>query len=160
MKTGSVTVSLKIDPQPTVWVDGKPWTGERTRVDGLSAGEDHKIVVSANGYQARTYTVNAQQGETKTIADALLKADGASAGPAKEEKPAAGPPGKVRVGAKGGFCTVTVNGTSYGPTPVEAVVPSGTAHASCKPATGPSQQQSGHRVGPGDTARVSFKVDE
>ncbi len=159
MKTGSVTVALKIEPPPTVWVDGKPWTGERTRVEGLSAGEEHKIVVSANGYQARTYTVNGRQGETKTITDALLKADGQGSAPVKDEKAAAGPPGKVRVGAKGGFCTVTVNGTSSGPTPVEAVVPSGTAHVSCKPATGPSQQQS-VAVGPGETARVSFKVDE
>jgi serine/threonine protein kinase len=159
MKTGSVTVALKIDPPPTVWVDGKPWAGERTLVTGLSAGEDHKIVVSANGYLAKTYTVNAHQGETKTIAENLVKGEGAGAAPAKEEKAAAGPPGKVRVGAKGGFCTVTVNGTSYGPTPVEAVVPSGTARVSCKPATGPSQQQS-VVVGPGETARVSFKVDE
>ena len=64
----------------------------------------------------------------------------------------------MRVGAKGGFCNVTVNGTSYGPTPVEAVVPSGSVRVSCKPASGPAQHQS-VTVGPGETARVSFKVD-
>jgi serine/threonine-protein kinase len=68
-------------------------------------------------------------------------------------------PGKIRVGAKGGFCNVTVNGTPYGPTPVEAVVPSGTARVSCKPANGPAMSQS-VAVAAGDTARVSFKIDE
>jgi serine/threonine-protein kinase len=167
MKTGSVTVLLKIDPPPTIWLDGKPWKGDRTKVDGLSAGEDHKIVVSANGFQARTYVVNAQQGETKTIADALARAEGGGAAPAtpppaaeKSAGPAAaGPPAKVRVGSKGGFCNVSVNGTSYGSTPVEASVPSGTVRVSCKPANGPSQSQS-VTVGPGETARVSFKVEE
>jgi serine/threonine-protein kinase len=164
MKTGSVTILLKIDPPPTIWLDGKPWKGERGKLDGLSAGEDHKIVASANGYLARTYTINAKQGETKTITDQLQKGDPVAAAaaaekPAEKQAPAAGPPGKVRVGAKGGFCNVTVNGTSYGPTPVEAIVPAGTARVSCKPANGPSQSQS-VTVGPGDTARVSFKIEE
>jgi len=154
MKSGSVTVLLKIEPPPTIWLDGKPWKGDREKIDGLSAGEEHKIVASASGYQPKTYTINAQQGETKTIADLLVK-EGGGAAPAAVP---AGPPGKVRVGAKGGFCNVTVNGTSYGPTPVEAQVPSGNVRVSCKPANGPAQQQSVN-VGPGETARVSFKVD-
>ncbi len=169
MKTGSVTVLLKIDPPPTVWLDGKPWKGERGKLEGLSAGEEHKIVVSASGFQPKTYIVTAQQGETKTIADSLLKGDGAAPSSplggvpnvANNDRPAApaGAPAKVRVGAKGGFCTVSVNGTSYGPTPVEAVVPAGTVRVSCKPASGPSQQQT-VSVAAGDTARVSFKIDE
>ena len=168
MKTGSVTVLLKVDPPPTVWLDGRPWKGDRGKIEGLSAGEEHKIVVSASGYQARTYVITAQQGETKTIADSLQKAEGnAASSPqgggagARDDKPdkPAGAPAKVRVGAKGGFCTVSVNGTSYGPTPVEAVVPAGTVRVSCKPASGPSQQQT-VTVGAGDTARVSFKIDE
>jgi eukaryotic-like serine/threonine-protein kinase len=171
MKTGSVTVILKVDPPPTVWVDGQPWKGDRARIDGLSAGEDHKIVVSASGFQARTYTVNAQHGEVKTIADQLPRADGAGGvdkpapdkpapdKPAPDKPAPSGLPGKIRVGAKGGFCNVTVNGTSYGPTPVEATVPSGAVRISCKPANGPSQSQA-VMVGPGETARVSFKVEE
>ena len=51
-----------------------------------------------------------------------------------------------------------MNGASYGSTPVEATVPSGTVRVSCKPASGPSQSQS-VMVGPGETARVSFKVE-
>jgi serine/threonine-protein kinase len=165
MRTGSVTVVLKIDPPPTLWLDGRPWTGERTKIVGLSAGEDHKIVASASGFQARTYTINAQQGETKTIIDQLPRGGdpGAPVTPApKEDKPApapAGAPAKVRVGAKGGFCNVSVNGTSYGPTPVEAVVSAGRVTISCKPANGPSQSQTVN-VAAGDTARVSFKIEE
>jgi serine/threonine-protein kinase len=75
MKTGSVTVLLEIDPPPTVWLDGKPWRGDHLKVEGLSAGEDHTIVVAAKGHEARTYVVNAQQGETKTLRGALLRAD-------------------------------------------------------------------------------------
>jgi serine/threonine-protein kinase len=165
MKTGSVTVVLKIDPPPTLWLDGKPWKGDRAKIDGLSAGEDHKIIASANGFLARTYVINAKQGETKTITDQLAKGDAQPGAPAPAttptDKPAppAGAPAKVRVGAKGGFCTVSVNGTAYGPTPVEAVVPAGPVRVSCKPANGPAQSQS-VTVAAGDTARVSFKIDE
>ena len=161
MKTGSVTVILKIEPPPTVWLDGKPWKGDRFKLEGLSAGEEHKIIASANGYQAKTFLVNAQQGETKTITDTLPKADAsAPASPDKHDKPApaAGAPAKVRVGAKGGHCNVTVNGTSYGPTPVEAQVASGTVRVSCKPEGGASMSQV-VQVQPGETARVSFKVE-
>jgi serine/threonine protein kinase len=162
MSSGSATVILKIDPPPTVWLDGKPWKGDRAKLDGLTAGEEHKIVVSASGYQPKTFTVSAAQGETKTITESLLKAEPGSGGPApaKTEAPApAGAPAKVRVSAKPGFCNVTVNGTSYGPTPVEAPVTSGAVRVSCKPASGASQQQT-VTVGPGETGRVSFKVDQ
>lgn len=164
MRTGSVTVILKIDPPATVWLDGKPWKGDRTKIEGLSAGEDHKIVVSANGFIPKTFTVNAKQGETKTITDVLQKGDAQAGAPGDkpQDKPApagGGGQGKVRVGAKGGFCNVTINGTSYGPTPVEAVVSAGTARVSCKPANGPAMSQS-VQVEAGGTARVSFKVEE
>lgn len=167
MKAGSVTVIIKIDPPPTIWVDGQPWKGERGKIVGLSAGEEHKIVASAAGFGAKTYLVTAAQGETKTIADKLIKGDttpppGPADKPAgdKPEPPAApaGGPAKVRVNAKGGFCNVSVNGTSYGPTPIEAVVPSGNVRVTCKPASGPSMSQS-VKVGPGETGRVSFKIE-
>jgi serine/threonine-protein kinase len=165
MRTGSVTVVLKVEPPPTVWLDGKPWKGDREKIEGLSAGEEHTIVVSASGYQAKTVKVTAQQGETKTITETLLKADGsaAPAAPAKGEDrpaPAAGGPAKVRVGAKGGFCTnVTVNGASLGPTPTEAQVNAGSARVSCKTGSGQTLQQV-VQVQAGETARVSFKVDQ
>src|SRR5262249_33851344 len=102
MKGGSVTVVLKIDPPPTVWLDGRPRKGDRTKVDGISAGEEHKIVVSADGFAPRTYTILAQQGEVKTITDRLLREPSGGRGDTPD-KPAAAP-AKVRVGSKGGFC--------------------------------------------------------
>jgi len=163
LKAGSVTVLLKVDPPPTVWIDGKPWKGDRARIDGISAGEEHKIVISASGYVAKTLAFTAQPGETKTFTEALLKADPnapVSAGKSDEPKTAApaGAPAKVRVGAKGGFCTVTVNGASLGATPVEATVTAGTVRVSCKPATGAAMSQT-IQVAAGETGRVSFKVD-
>jgi serine/threonine-protein kinase len=165
MKTGSVTVILKIDPPATVWLDNKPWKGDRFKLEGLSAGEEHVIVLSASGYQAKTVKVTAQQGETKTISETLLKADPSAPAPAKNDDkqdkpaPAAGGPAKVRVGAKGGFCAnVTVNGASVGPTPTEASVTSGTVRVTCKTDGGKTLSQA-IQVGPGETGRVSFKVD-
>ncbi len=64
----------------------------------------------------------------------------------------------MRVGAKGGFCNVTINGASFGATPVEASVQSGTVRVSCKPANGPAMSQA-IQVAPGETGKVSFKVD-
>ena len=154
---GSVTVVLKTDPPATVWIDGKPWKGDRARVDGLSAGEEHKLVISASGYVAKTITFTAQPGETKTFTEALLKAESGGAAVKPDDKPAAAP-AKVRVGAKGGFCNVTVNGAALGATPVEATVPSGAVRVSCKPTNGAAMSQT-IQVAPGETGKVSFKVD-
>ncbi len=163
LKAGSVTVLLKVEPPPTVWLDGKPWKGDRNKLDGISAGEEHKIVISANGYIAKTIAFTAQPGETKTFTELLIKGDpnAPAVGGKPDEVKAAAPaaaPAKVRVGAKGGFCNVTVNGASLGATPVEATVPSGTVRVSCKPATGATLSQS-IQVGPGETGKVYFKLD-
>jgi serine/threonine-protein kinase len=174
LKGGSVTVLLKVDPAPTVWVDGKPWKGDRAKIDGLTGGEEHRIVLAAPGYTPKTVMVTAQAGETKTIEEHLVKGGGdaaalvaaaATAAPTttvtstpNATPPPSGGPGKVRVGAKGGFCNVTINGTSYGPTPVEATVPAGMARVSCKPESGPALAQT-VQVGVGETARVSFKLE-
>jgi serine/threonine-protein kinase len=170
MKSGSVTVVLKIDPPPTIWLDNKPWKGDRSKIEGLSAGEEHRIVVSASGFQPKTFTFTAQQGETKTFTEALLKADPNAPAPADTSKAAGGPPdktatpppppsgpAKVRVGAKGGFCNVTVNGASVGPTPVEVPVQSGTVRVSCKTADGKTLSSS-VTVNPGETGRVGFTI--
>lgn len=166
LKTGSVTVVLKIDPPPTVWLDGKPWKGDRDKLEGLSAGEEHTIVVSASGFQPRTIKVTAQQGETKTITETLVRADTTAGNtpPAKSDDkpdkpaPAAGGPAKLRVNAKGGNCVnVTVNGASVGPTPTEAAITSGTVRVNCKTDEGKTLSQS-VTVAAGETGRVSFKI--
>ncbi|MEJ7729736.1 MAG: PEGA domain-containing protein [Polyangiaceae bacterium] len=173
MKAGSVTVELKIIPSPTLWIDGKPWKGDKNRIEGLSADEEHKIIAAANGFIPKTFVFTARRGETKVIADQLIKGNAGNFGgdvaggdktppsgdpPTREAPAAAGGSAKVRVGAKGGFCNVTVNGTSYGPTPVEAVVPAGTVRVSCKPQTGATLSQA-VKVGAGETGRVSFKIE-
>lgn len=161
MSEGSVTVILKVNPPPTVWVDGKPWKGEKDKITGLSAGDKHKIVVSASGYAPKTIYIEANQGETKIIEDTLVKGGGAVPGSAEPKgggDPApSGAPGTVRVGAKGGYCNVTINGAGYGPTPVQASVPAGTATVTCKPESGSSMAQS-VQVKAGETARVSFVI--
>jgi serine/threonine-protein kinase len=156
MGAGSVTVVLKVDPPPAVWIDGKPWKGTGSQIDGLTADEEHKLVFSADGYAAKTVTFVAKPGETKVIEAQLLKAGpgGEPGAPAAD----AGGQAKVRVGAKGGFCNVSVNGASVGPTPVEVAVKAGTVRVTCQPPDGKAQAQV-VRVAPGDIARVSFKLD-
>jgi serine/threonine-protein kinase len=160
MKTGSVTVVLKIDPPPMIWLDNKPWKGKGSTIEGLSADEEHKLVLTANGFIPRTITFVAKQGETKVIEERLVRSEGVGSpqGGGAPGEPKTGPTAKVRVGSKGGYCNVTINGAAHGSTPVEAVVSPGTVRVSCKPSEGASQSQT-VRVNAGETARVSFKLD-
>jgi hypothetical protein len=169
MQTGSVTVELDIQPPPTVWVDQKPWKGDWKKITGLSADEEHKIVVSASGYVPKSFVFTGKRGETKSFKHVLVKGDPNAAvatstptaeGPKPDktaEAPAATGPGTVRVNARGGYCNVTINGQSYGPTPVSATVPAGTARVSCKPESGATMSQA-VKVDAGGTARVSFSI--
>ncbi|MBK8939383.1 MAG: serine/threonine protein kinase [Polyangiaceae bacterium] len=171
LQTGSITVELDVSPEPTVWVDGKPWKGDWKKITGLSADEEHKVVISATGYIAKTFTFTAKQGEKKAFKHALVKMtpqqlaaqQQAEKDKDKKNDPPPPPPtapggtGTVRVNAKGGFCNVTVKGAGYGPTPVVATVPAGTVTVTCKPESGPSQSQA-VKVEPGGTARVTFNV--
>jgi eukaryotic-like serine/threonine-protein kinase len=73
LKSASVTVVLKINPPHAVWVDGEAWKGDRRKIEGLSPDEEHKIVVAAQGFAAKTYFIIAKPGETKRITDQLVK---------------------------------------------------------------------------------------
>jgi serine/threonine protein kinase len=162
LKKGSVTVLLEVEPPPQVWVDGKAWKGDPKKVEGLSAEEEHKVSVAASGYVAKTFTFKAKQGETLTFKHAMVKADPrvASAGEPKgdgKKDPPKGGTGTVRVGARGGFCNVTINGASYGPTPTQATVPAGTARVTCTPEGGGAMSQA-VQVEAGGTARVGFVI--
>jgi serine/threonine-protein kinase len=160
MKTGSVTVELDVLPEPTVWVDEKPWKGDPKKITGLSADEEHKIVVAASGYVPKTFSFVGKQGETKKFKHVMPKASDAPP-PDKTSKdsgkdPPATGTGSVRVNAKGSHCvSVSVNGAGVGPTPAIATVPAGTARVTCKREDGSSASQS-VKVEPGGTARVSF----
>jgi serine/threonine-protein kinase len=177
LQTGSVSVELDVTPEASVWVDGKPWKGDKKKITGLSADEEHKVMATAVGYAPKTWTFTSKQGETKSFKETLRKLTPAeleamtkepskgpattpttiSAPPAEEPKPQASGPATVRVNAKGGYCNVSINGQPYGPTPVSATVTSGTVRVSCKPESGPTQQQA-VKVDAGQTARVSFSV--
>lgn len=161
MKAGSVTVVLKVDPPPTIWLDNKPWKGSHSKIEGLSADEEHKLVLMANGFQPKTITFTAKQGETKVIEERLDKAVAGAGvgtpGPAGGDTKASGT-GKVRVGSKGGFCDVIINGAPHGSTPTEAVVPAGNVRVSCKIPGGKTLAQA-VKVGAGETVRVSFQVE-
>jgi serine/threonine protein kinase len=163
MKKGSVTVVLEVEPTPQVWVDGKAWNGDVKKVEGISADEEHKIAVAAAGYVAKTFTFKAKQGETLTFKHVLVKADPRvptpgprDAGP-KDDGKGKGGTGTVRVGAKGGFCNVSVNGAALGPTPTQTTVPAGTARVTCTPEGGSPMTQS-VQVEAGGTARVGFVI--
>jgi serine/threonine-protein kinase len=75
LSKSTATVLLRVEPVAAVWVDGKMWKGERTKVDGLSPGEEHAIVLAANGYAPRTLKVTAHAGETKSFTLALSKVE-------------------------------------------------------------------------------------
>lgn len=164
MKAGSVTVILKVIPLATMWLDDKPLKGNPTKLEGLSADEEHKLVLQANGHIPKTIKFTAKQGETKTIQELLTKLDPN----AKPGDPAGGTPtssggggggtGKVRVTSKGGFCNVTINGTGHGSTPVEADVKEGTARVTCKPEGGGASQSQAVQVKAGEVARATFKL--
>ena len=80
LKKGSVTVVLEVEPPPqAVFVDGKPWTGDPKSIEGLSAGEEHKIAVSSSGYVAKTFTVESA-GE---VTIAFIAAAGQTPSPAQ-----------------------------------------------------------------------------
>jgi len=162
MKAGSVTVVLKVEPPATVWLDNKPIKGSPTKLEGLSADEEHKLVLQVNGYVPKTITFTAKQGETKVIQERLAKVD-PNAKPSDTgtvvTSSGGGGTGKVRVTSKGGFCNVTINGTGYGSTPVEAAVKEGTARITCKPDGGGASQSQAVQVKAGEVARASFKLN-
>ncbi len=158
MATGSVTVELDILPEPTVWVDEKPWKGDAKKITGLSADEEHKIVVAASGYVPKTFTFVGKQGETKKIKHVMPKGSDAPLPEktSKGEPTASGGTGSVRVNAKGSHCVnVTINGAAVGPTPAIGSAPAGTVRVTCKREDGSSASQS-VKLEPGGTARVSF----
>jgi serine/threonine-protein kinase len=172
MQTGSVTVELDVMPEPTVWVDGAPWKGDWKKITGLSADDEHKVVVSASGYVPKTFTFTGKQGEKKQFKHVLTRMTDAqlaqaekdknrppAGGTATSETPTASGPATVRVNAKPGYCAnVTVNGASLGPTPVSTTVSSGTVRISCKTPDGKTLGQSA-KAEAGQTVRVTFSVE-
>lgn len=162
LTAGTVTVVVTTNaPGAKLFIDSKSY--DDMRVEGLEANEEHKLVVAATGYSARTARFKAGPNETKELTINLERED---ASKKKEGKATAGaePPaastgqGKLNVGSRGGYCNVTVGGRSYGPTPVGGIVlPAGSHVVGCKPADGPAKSMS-VTISPDKTARISFNL--
>jgi serine/threonine-protein kinase len=160
---GTVTLVVETNVAGAkVFIDKKSY--DELRVEGLSAGEEHKVVVAASGYLARTARFTAGPNETKTLSLAMEKETEANKGTppgGKGAEPAAveaAGPGKLNVGSRGGYCNVSVRGQAYGPTPVGGIaLPAGAYVVVCKPESGAAQSMS-VTIQPGKTARVSFQL--
>jgi eukaryotic-like serine/threonine-protein kinase len=159
---GTVTVVVKTNaPGAQLFIDNKSY--EALRVEGLAADEEHKLVVAANGYKARTARFRSGPNETKELEINLERDDAAgkddkAGGAKKVATPVAVGKGKLNVGSRGGFCNVSVGGRGYGSTPVGGIeLPAGNHVVGCKPASGPAQSM-GVTIQPDKTSRISFTL--
>jgi eukaryotic-like serine/threonine-protein kinase len=146
LKRGSVVLEVKVTPPGAaaeLSLDGRSIEG--LRAEGLTSGASHQLDVTAPGYLPQRVTFTGAPLETKRIEVALEKAPE----PKPEPRPhprtgAAAHPvgtGKLNVGAAGGWCNVTVDGTPRGATPVAGIALSAGAHkVTCTTADGKTQQ--------------------
>jgi eukaryotic-like serine/threonine-protein kinase len=66
--------------------------------------------------------------------------------------------GKLNVSARGGWCTLSIDGAPHGPTPVAGIVlPAGRHTVTCTPEGGPTMSAS-VKIDPDATARYSFTI--
>jgi serine/threonine-protein kinase len=167
LKKGSVVVEVKVVPEtvtPTFTLDGKVVTGPR--IEAVTSGVSHKLVVSAPGFTEQSVSFTGNAMETKHL-DVTLDKAAERRGPAR---PSGGqtatnptPPqpagaGKLNVGASGGWCNVTVDGTARGATPVAGLELSAGAHrVTCTTAEGKTQSAS-VTVPADGTARYKFNL--
>ncbi|HSO34832.1 MAG TPA: serine/threonine-protein kinase [Labilithrix sp.] len=166
LRKGSVVVELKVTPEaatPSFLLDGKPVTGPR--LEGVTSGISHKLVISSPGYVEQTVGFSGNAMETKRLDVALEKAPEVRHVQAKSTgngaSTAAAVPagaGKLNVGAAGGWCNVTVDGAARGATPVAGVELSAGPHRiTCTTADGKAQAAT--VVVPADgTARYRFTL--
>jgi serine/threonine-protein kinase len=168
LKKGSVVVELNVGPagvSPTYLLDGKGVAGPR--IEGVTSGVSHKLVVNAPGYVDQTVTFTGNALETKRLDVTLEKAPEKHATPARPATPS-GPTqvsapqpagnGKLNVGASGGWCNVTVDGAPRGATPVAGVELSAGSHrVTCTTAEGKTQSTTVNVPADG-TARYKFTL--
>ena len=161
---GSVIVEVNVSPEgasPAITLDGQPAAGPR--IEGVTSGVSHKLVVSAPGFVEQTVTVTGAPHETKRVAVTLEKAPEPKAhAPVRTgTTPAAPQPqgtGKLNVGASGGWCNVTVDGAPRGATPVAGIELSAGPHkVTCTTAEGKTHQATVSVPADG-TARYKFAL--
>jgi serine/threonine protein kinase len=146
---GSVVLELAVTPagvKAVIVLDGKPQTA--TTIEGVTSGDQHKLVVGASGYADQSFTFIGEPQEKKHFDVALQRETHHSHGGGGGAQAAAGT-GKLNVGASGGWCNVTIDGVGHGATPVAGVeLPAGSHRVVCTPPDKPAQ-----------TATVSIPAD-
>jgi serine/threonine-protein kinase len=158
--TLTLTVSTNV-ASPTFYIDGKQVPGPK--IEGITANEEHRVTVASAGYAARSMTFMGGPNDTKTITLDLDRDEGAKHASKSDDPPPSGASskggvGKLNIGSRGGFCTASVDGTSYGVTPVGGItLPAGPHRVSCRSDGGKSYSQS-VSIEPDQTARVSFSL--
>jgi eukaryotic-like serine/threonine-protein kinase len=157
--TVKLVVSCNV-PGAFLMLDGKAVSGPT--IEGVSANEEHKLLASAQGYTTRSQAFMAGPNENKTIAITLDKEKPGTKSDPVEGDPAPAKPagsGKLNVGSRGGFCTVSVDGRAYGPTPVGGIaLPAGNHRVTCRTESGKTLSQ-GVKIEADQTARVSFAIE-
>jgi serine/threonine protein kinase len=175
MRKGALVLDVKVSPtaaSPAFALDGKPVVGPR--IEGVTSGIAHKLVISAPGFAEQTVSVSGGPLETKVVEVALDKAavraahgsSGASHGPSPGSTGQGGNPeavpaqfGKLNVGASNGWCNVTVDGAPRGATPVAGIELAAGAHAvTCTTADGKTMSANVSVQGDGTTTRYKFAL--
>jgi len=154
---GSVVIDLTVTPdtaKPTFILDGKKYTA--SPIDGIASGDEHKLVVSAPGYVDFSTKFIGQSQEKKHFDVALQKVVAQVGGGHVEVAPKGS--GKLNVGASGGWCNVSIDGASKGPTPLAGIeLSSGSHHLTCTTADGHTHSATVH-VPVDGTARYKFSL--
>jgi eukaryotic-like serine/threonine-protein kinase len=158
LKKGSVVVDVDVQPaglKPTLSLDGKKYDG--TTIDGIASGDQHKLVVSAPGYVDYETKFIGQAQEKKHFDVVLAKVVAVQGGTVHVDVGPRGN-GKLNVGASGGWCNVSVDGSPKGPTPLAGIeLSSGPHRITCT--TGEGKTQSTTVNVPIDgTARYKFSL--
>ena len=159
LKKGSVVLVLTVLPatvKPTVQLDGKKYEG--LTIDSISSGDQHKVTVSATGYQDFTTSFIGTPQETKHVDVTLVKAVVSNGtGPKGPVGPTGS--GKLNVGASGGWCNVSVDGVPRGATPVAGIELSAGPHkVTCTPGDGKPPVSTTVNIPANDTARYKFSL--
>ena len=170
LKKGSMVVEVKVSPEgvtPTLVLDGKAVTMAGTKLDGVTSSISHKLVISAPGYVDQTVSFTGNAMETKRLEVSLEKGPEPKHGTPSTGRPPGGNPtpppqpagaGKLNVGASGGWCNVTVDGTARGATPVAGLeLAAGTHRVTCTTAEGKAQSAT-VTVPVDGTARFKFTL--
>jgi eukaryotic-like serine/threonine-protein kinase len=161
LKKGSVVIDVTVLPSsvtsPTVSLDGKKYA--ITTIDGIASGDQHKLVVSAPGYVDWETKFIGQPQEKKHFDVTLNKAVAVSGGGnTTHVEVAPKGVGKLNVGASGGWCNVSVDGSPKGPTPLAGVeLSSGPHRVTCTTGEGKTLSTSVN-VPIDGTARYKFSL--